>query len=112
MRIKLSSANNKSTKPTPAPRKTLANFPLLGKSTSTNQNDRSTNMIQWSKIATLNTRPTKPTEASKSSGKFNPEEIGPIMKDLLSGLSVCRSKEEQLIVMFEVATKWIYNNVP
>lgn len=115
MRSRLAAANNKTTKPTPAPRMSLADFPKLTKSSKTTskeihlQNEPST--TQWSHIL-KNNQQIPERHNGKDTAKFSVEEIGPIMKDLLTGLKVCRNKEEQLIVMFEMATKWIYNNVP
>lgn len=111
MRTRLSASNNKSAKPTPAPRKNLGNFPMLNKSTNSianNQIQFSQNINQWSKVVKQGIKSSTGT----TSEKFKPEEIAPIMKELFSGLSTCQNKEQQLIVMFEVATKWIYNNVP
>lgn len=43
---------------------------------------------------------------------FEPDMIGIIFGELLRSLKDCQSKEQQLQVMFEIATKYIYNNVP
>lgn len=111
IRTRLSSSNNKSAKPTPAPRINMGNFPKLTKSMNSfanNQNQYSQNIAQWSNVVKQGNKISTGT----TSDKFKPEEIAPIMMDLFSGLSTCQNKEQQLIVMFEVATKWIYNNVP
>lgn len=115
MRSRLASAKNKkSNKPTPAPMKRIDNFPILDKTSSSNPNHQNQNpsrIADWSKIVKHNTNHPETANVTNSE-KFKIDEIGPIMKDLLSGLRVCHNKEEQLIIMFEIATKWIYNNVP
>lgn len=116
MRSRLAAANNKTSKPTPAPRKTIENFPKLTKSSNSNPNERNlkqneSSITQWSQLVKNNVNnPVR--DNGSNSAKFSVEEIGPIMKDLLTGLKVCRNKEEQLIVMFEIATKYIYNVDP
>lgn len=118
MRNRLASSNNKiSRKPLPAPRKSLVNFPNLMKSSSTFHSKstpstaanapKSTN---WSNLFQNNATTT--SHPATNNNKFKTEEIGPIMAELLSGLRNCKNKEQQLIVMFEIATKYIYNVEP
>lgn len=119
MRNRLASSTNKTNKkPTPAPRKNIVNFPNMPNS-STNVNKAAdgaiadtTDFNSWSNLFKKN-RQTPPKPANNDpSNLFKPEEIGPIMVDLLTGLKACSNKEQQLIVMFEIATKYIYNASP
>jgi len=115
MRSRLAASNNnkKSTKPTPAPRNNLNNFPKLPKSTSTNPNVANDTQLpqlktaDWSSLFNSNSS-AKPT----TTNKFQLNEIGPIMSEILTGLNRCQNKEQQLILMFEMATKYIYNVGP
>lgn len=118
MRKKLASANNnKSAKPTPAPRNNLQNFPNMAKP-STTENTNSTYVsnhaqpIDWTKLFTNHTTPPLPQTTAAPNDKFRPDEIGPIMIEVLSGLRNCQNKEQQLILMFDIATKYIYNVGP
>lgn len=114
MRNKISSSKRNPGKPSSALVRNLENFPNLAKKSTTNHDLQIQNKISitdWSKVFKDSVPPPENTNCT-SDGKFKIEEIGPIMQDLLSGLRVCRSKEEQLVVMFQLATKWIYNNYP
>lgn len=121
MRSRLASNNNnrKTSKPTPAPRMNLKNFPemsnLSSKITSSavsrsapaappsSQAKTST----WSSVLRNNT-----STYQSAHNKFQINEIGPIMNEILSGLSRCQNREQQLVLMFEMATKYIYNVEP
>lgn len=104
IRKRLASSNNKSSKikPTPPPRKYVENLHMP--TTSASAVKPNTN---WSSLFQQN--PPATVQPSTSNDKFKPEEIGPIMVELLSGLRQCRNKEQQLVIMFEIATKYVYN---
>lgn len=105
MRRRLATSNNKKTvKPTPAPRMNLKNFPEIPKPSPKNSNSAP----DWSSIFNKKT----PTTSSESTNKFHISEIGPIMSEILAGLSKCQNKEQQLILMFEMASKYIYHVEP
>ena len=115
MRNRLAASNNKkSTRPTAAPRKNLQNYPNLPKSQTNGSN--SSNIVQlpqpkntdWSSLFNSNSSAKTPMAANK----FQLNEIGPIMSEVLSGLSRCQNKEQQLVLMFEMAAKYIYNVAP
>lgn len=122
MRNRLASSNNKSSrKPTPAPRKNLNNFPNLKPTNMVQYNttprwaaQRPTNTNVWSNLFKDNSN--KPSHSTTNNNPaqsiFKAEEIGPIMVELLTGLRGCQNKEQQLVVMFEIATKYIYNVDP
>lgn len=115
MRNRLASSHNKtSRKPTPAPRKSIANFPNLMKSSPTITDANSPNSINWSSLFKNNSTTPSQIAVNKNNPNnlFKTEEIGPIMIELLSGLRICQNKEQQFIVMFEIATKYIYNVEP
>lgn len=113
MRRRLATSNNKKTvKPTPAPRMNLKNYPVIAKPPSKNTNP-ATDIHQattsnWSSIFNNKT----PTASTDSSNKFQISEIGPIMSEILAGLSKCQNKQQQLVLMFEMASKYIYNVEP
>lgn len=112
MRKRLASSNDKKTvKPTPAPRMNLKNFPVMPQS-SKNKNTISArpqaNTSIWSSMQNSKT----PTASTDSSNKFLISEIAPIMSEILAGLSKCQNKEQQLVLMFEMATKYIYHVEP
>lgn len=117
MRSRLSASNNKkSVKPTPAPRMNLKNFPEMPKLSSKNPHGTSSAQssqakpTNWSSL--LNSNPSAKSHTSSNHNKFQLSEIGPIMSEILTGLSRCQNKEQQLILMFEMATKYIYNVEP
>jgi hypothetical protein len=118
MRAKLASSNNtKPAKPTPAPRKSLENFPFMAKSASSKNSTAISasdkpHPFNWS--ALFNNSPASSSQQSntKAQEKFKIEEIGPIMIEIFTGLKKCQSKEQQLVLMFEIATKYIYNVGP
>lgn len=112
MRKRLATSNNKKTvKPTPAPRMNLKNFPEMNKPSSKNSNSapdpQQAKSSNWSSIFNTKTKTT-----SDSTNKFHINEIGPIMSEILAGLSKCQNKEQQLILMFEMASKYIYHVEP
>lgn len=113
MRRRMATSNNKKTvKPTPAPRMNLKNFPVMPQSSSKNSNTSTAppqaSTSNWSSI--LNSK--RPTASTGSTNKFLICEIAPIMSEILAGLSKCHNKEQQLILMFEMATKYIYHVEP
>jgi len=117
MRKRMASSNKKSStnKPTHAQRKVTENFPKTTRFYPTQSQPTSTSAdkpfaTNWSSLFKNNTAPI--VQPSTSNDKFKPEEIGPIMVELLSGLRQCQNKEQQLIVMFEIATKYVYNVQP
>lgn len=117
MRKRMASSNKKSStnKPTTAQRAAIGNFekPMrfyTAKSQSTSAAADKPFAPKWSSLFKNNPAPI--VQPSTSNDKFKPEEIGPIMVELLSGLRHCQNKEQQLIVMFEIATKYVYNVQP
>lgn len=115
MRKRLATSSNKKavkSAPVPAPRMNLKNFPEIPKSSSKNSNSvpapQQAKTSNWSSI--FNTKTS--TSSSDKSNKFHISEIGPIMSEILAGLSKCQNKEQQLILMFEMATKYIYHVEP
>lgn len=116
MRTRIASSHNRSTKSSRVPVSNLENFPALVKKSTAFQNVQEQHMASttdWSNIVKRNSNETETeTDSRTGSQKFKIEEIGPIMQDLLSSLSSCQNKQEQLTVMFVMATKWIYNNTP
>lgn len=129
MRSRLAASNNKKpSKPTPAPRNNLKNFPEMPKPSSRNLNAVSNaqssqvKTVNWSSLFNSNSSAISSSASNNKSqiyqptagtaDKFKIEEIGPIMIEVITGLGRCHNKEQQLILMFEIATKYIYNAAP
>lgn len=119
MRTRLAATNNKkSAKPTPAPRNNLKNFPEMPKS-SKNSNAAAVTapthpakVTNWSSLLNTNPSTKSSSTANAATDKFQLSDIGPIMCEILTGLSRCQNKEQQLVLMFEMAAKHVYNVGP
>lgn len=116
MRSSLAASNNKKpAKSTPAPRKDIKNFPELPKRSSKNPT-ATTDALQSNQPTTTNWSSMFNSGSSKgantATNKFQVNEINQIMSEILIGLSKCQNKEQQLILMFEMAAKYIYNVGP
>lgn len=57
----------------------------------------------WSSILSNNSATNQ-----SANNNFQLNEIGPIMNEILSGLSRCQNSKQKLVLIFEVATKYIY----
>jgi len=110
MRQKLSSKNNikKTNNPQSVPRLDSAvMFPKLPSSLSYPNNDRANNS-NWSFGNPLFKTNQAPPNKKSESDLFSIDEIKTIFSDVFISLQKCNSKEDQLILIFATAAKYIY----
>jgi len=74
--------------------------------------EKNTNKVQRTMALIKNNPSIHPSWSLNFGELFLPEEIGMVFRELTTSLKTCINKEEQLCVMFELATKYIYNVEP